>query len=70
MALRDEISPKINRLDELEVWLKKQSNRKEWTDIIFDTQYSSGSVAKLLTKHGFKADWNLVYRFRERHAAK
>ena len=70
MALRDEISPKINRLDELEIWLKKQSNRKEWTDIIFDEQYSSGAVAKLLTKHGFKADWNLVYRFRARHAAK
>ena len=70
MALRDEISPKINRLDELEVWLKKQSNRKEWSDIIFDVQYSSGAVAKLLTKHGFKADWNLVYRFRSRHASK
>jgi hypothetical protein len=24
----------------------------------------------LLTKHGFKADWNLVYRFRVRHGAK
>ncbi len=70
MALRDEISPKINRLDELDAWLKKQSNRKEWADIIFDVQYSSGAVAKLLTKHGFKADWNLVYRFRVRHGVK
>jgi hypothetical protein len=24
----------------------------------------------LLTKHGFKCDWNVVYRFRRKHVSK
>jgi hypothetical protein len=70
MALRDQISPKVNRLAELDAWIKKQANRKEWLDIIHDQAYSSQAVATLLTKHGFKADWNIVYRFRMRNASK
>ena len=70
MALRDEIRIKQNRLADLTVWLDAQSNGEEWYEIIYDQQYSSQAVAGLLTKHGFKADANLIARFRNKHVAK
>ena len=70
MALRDEIRIKQNRLADLTVWLNAQPNGEEWYEIIYDQQYSSQAVAGLLTKHGFKADANLIARFRNKHVAK
>ena len=70
MALRDEIRIKQNRLADLSVWLDAQPNGEEWYEIIYDQQYSSQAVAGLLTKHGFKADANLIARFRNKHVAK
>lgn len=70
MALRDEIAPKQNKLLGLADWLNAQSNRDEWLAILLDEQYSSNAVAKLLTKYGFACDWNVVFRYREKHAAK
>jgi hypothetical protein len=70
MALRDEIRIKQNRLADLTVWLDAQPNGEEWYEIIYDQQYSSQAVAGLLTKHGFKADANLIARFRNKHVAK
>jgi hypothetical protein len=70
MALRDEIRIKQNRLAELTIWLDAQPNGEEWYEIIYDQQYSSQAVAGLLTKHGFKADANLIARFRNKHVAK
>lgn len=70
MALRDEIRIKQNRLADLTVWLDAQANGEEWYEIIYDQQYSSQAVAGLLTKHGFKADANLIARFRNKHVAK
>lgn len=69
MALRDEIRIKQNRLADLTVWLDAQPNGEEWYEIIYDQQYSSQAVAGLLTKHGFKADSNLIARFRTKHVA-
>ena len=69
MALRDEIKIKQNRMADLTVWLDAQPNGEEWYDIIYDQQYSSQAVAGLLTKHGFKADANLIARFRNKHVA-
>jgi hypothetical protein len=69
MALRDEIKTKPNRVAELAVWLDAQPNGEEWYEIIYDQQYSSKAVAGLLTKHGFKADANLIARFRAKHVA-
>jgi len=70
MALRDEIRIKQNRLADLTVWLDAQPNGEEWYEVIYDQQYSSQAVAGLLTKHGFKADANLIARFRNKHVAK
>ena len=70
MALRDEIRIKQNRLADLTVWLDAQPNGEEWYEIIYDQQYSSQAIAGLLTKHGFKADANLIARFRNKHVAK
>ena len=70
MALRDEIRIKQNRLADLTVWLDAQPNGEEWYEIIYDQQYNSQAVAGLLTKHGFKADANLIARFRNKHVAK
>jgi hypothetical protein len=70
MALRDEIRIKQNRLADLTIWLDAQPNGEEWYEIIYDQQYSSQAVAGLLTKHGFKADANLIARFRNKHVAK
>ena len=70
MALRDEIRIKQNRLADLTVWLDAQPNGEEWYEIIYDQQYSSQAVAGLLIKHGFKADANLIARFRNKHVAK
>ena len=70
MALRDEIRIKQNRLADLTIWLDAQPNGEEWYEIIYDQQYSSQAVAALLTKHGFKADANLIARFRNKHVAK
>jgi hypothetical protein len=70
MALRDEIRIKQNRLADLTIWLDAQPNGEEWYDIIYDQQYSCQAVAGLLTKHGFKADANLIARFRNKHVAK
>ena len=69
MALRDEIRIKQNRLADLTIWLDAQPNGEEWYEIIYDQQYSSQAVAGLLTKHGFKADANLIARFRNKHVA-
>ena len=69
MALRDEIKTKQNRLADLTVWLDAQLNGEEWYEIIYDQQYSSAAVATLLNKHGFKADANLIARFRAKHVA-
>jgi hypothetical protein len=69
MALRDEIRIKQNRLADLTVWLDAQPNGEEWYELIYDQQYSSQAVAGLLTKHGFKADANLIARFRNKHVA-
>jgi hypothetical protein len=69
MALRDEIRIKQNRLADLTVWLDAQPNGEEWYELIYDQQYSSAAVAGLLTKHGFKADANLIARFRNKHVA-
>jgi hypothetical protein len=69
MALRDEIRIKQNRLADLTVWLDAQPNGEEWYEVIYDQQYSSAAVAGLLTKHGFKADANLIARFRNKHVA-
>jgi hypothetical protein len=69
MALRDEIRIKQNRLADLTVWLDAQPNGEEWYEVIYDQQYSSQAVAGLLTKHGFKADANLIARFRNKHVA-
>ena len=70
MALRDEIRIKQNRLADLTIWLDAQPNGEEWYEIIYDQQYSSQAIAGLLTKHGFKADANLIARFRNKHVAK
>lgn len=70
MALRDEINPKVNKINELDQWLKKQPNRKEWLSIMSDESYSSQAICTLLKKHGFECDWNVVYRYRIKHAAK
>lgn len=70
MALRDEIRIKQNRLADLTIWLDAQPNGEEWYEIIYDQQYSSQAVAGLLTKHGFKADANLIARFRNKHVVK
>jgi len=70
MALRDEIRIKQNRLADLTIWLDAQPNGEEWYEVIYDQQYSSQAVAGLLTKHGFKADANLIARFRNKHVAK
>ena len=69
MALRDEIKVKPNRVADLAVWLDAQANGEEWYELIYDQQYSSAAVATLLTKHGFKADANLIARFRNKHVA-
>jgi hypothetical protein len=69
MALRDEIRIKQNRLADLTIWLDAQPNGEEWYEVIYDQQYSSAAVAGLLTKHGFKADANLIARFRNKHVA-
>jgi hypothetical protein len=69
MALRDEIKIKQNRLADLTIWLDAQPNGEEWYEVIYDQQYSSQAVAGLLTKHGFKADANLIARFRNKHVA-
>jgi hypothetical protein len=69
MALRDEIRIKQNRLADLTIWLDAQPNGEEWYEVIYDQQYSSQAVAGLLTKHGFKADANLIARFRNKHVA-
>ena len=70
MALRDEIAAKPNKIGGLGDWLEVQPNKDEWLDVILDeTSFSNNAVAKLLTKHGFKCDWNVVYRFRRRHDA-
>jgi hypothetical protein len=69
MALRDEIRIKQNRLADLTIWLDAQPNGEEWYELIYDQQYSSQAVAGLLTKHGFKADANLIARFRNKHVA-
>ena len=68
MALRDEIRAKVNKLADLEAFVEAQDNRQEWLDVILDEGFSNYAVAELLTKHGCKVDWNVVYRFRERHA--
>lgn len=70
MALRDEINPKGNKLAELEEWISKRPNKKEWLDVVLDEAFSNQAVAALLAKHGFKTDWNVVYRFRMRRASK
>ena len=70
MALRDEISPKRNKIADLDIWLSKRSNKKEWLDVIHDEAFSCQAVAALLSKHGFKTDWNVIYRFRIRNASK
>jgi hypothetical protein len=70
MALRDEIEPRQNRLHDLGVWIDAQSNGEEWYDLIYNLDYSNHSIAKLLSKHGFKCDWNVVYRFRRKHVSK
>ena len=69
MALRDEIKIKQNRIADLAVWLDSQPNGEEWYEIIYDQQYSSAAVATLLNKHNFKADANLIARFRAKHVA-
>jgi hypothetical protein len=69
MALRDQIKIKQNRLHDLSVWIDAQANGEEWYDIVYDQQYSSNAVATLLCKHGFKADPNLIARFRAKHVA-
>ena len=69
MALRDEIRIKQNRLADLTIWLDAQPNGEDWYEVIYDQQYSSQAVAGLLTKHGFKADANLIARFRNKHVA-
>ena len=68
MALRDEIKAKINKLEELDKFLAKQKNSAEWLNLILDQSYSGSAVADLLIKHEFKADANLIYRYRKRHA--
>ena len=68
MGLRDEIKPKLNKLAGLREFVEAQTNADEWHQVIMDTDYSTYSVAALLTKHGFPCDWNVVYRYRERHA--
>jgi hypothetical protein len=70
MALRDEITQKQNKIGDLVTWVNKQKNRKEWLDIILDESFSNQAVAALLSKHGFKTDWNVVYRYRMRHGSK
>jgi hypothetical protein len=69
MALRDEIKIKQNKLHDISVWIDAQANGQEWYDIIYDMQYSSAAVASLFCKHGFKADPNLIARFRAKHVA-
>jgi hypothetical protein len=69
MALRDEIQPKLNKVAGLEKWLDDQPNGEEWYQIIYDLQYSHLAVAKLLTKHGFACDHNVIARFRQKHVA-
>jgi hypothetical protein len=70
MALRDEIDAKNNKLADLAKWLAKQDNEPEWWDVLRDIEsFSNHSIAKLLTKHGFSCDWNVVYRFRQKHVA-
>jgi hypothetical protein len=56
-------------LADLTIWLDAQPNGEEWYEVIYDQQYSSAAVAGLLTKHGFKADANLIARFRNKHVA-
>ena len=68
MPLRDEINRKINKLDELAKFIAKQKNSQEWLDVILDEAYSGESVSQLLNRHKFKADANLIYRFRKNHA--
>ncbi len=51
-------------------WLAAQPNGEEWYDLIYNLDYSNHSIARLLTKHGFKCDWNVVYRFRRKHVSK
>ena len=70
MGLRDEITKKVNRLEDLEQWLEKQKNKAEWYDIIDDLGYSNHAIAKLLEKHGFQADHNHVYRLRNRRGTR
>jgi hypothetical protein len=68
MALRDEIKRKINKLEELDKFIASQKNGKEWLEVILDESFSGYAVAELLIKHKFKADANLVFRYRKRHA--
>lgn len=67
MALRDEIAPKLNRMQELQDWMDSQPNKDEWYEIFRDISFSNKGIAKLLTKHGFKCDHNHVYRLRVKH---
>jgi hypothetical protein len=69
MALRDQIKIKQNRLHDLSVWIDAQANGEEWYEIVYDQQYSCNAVATLCCKHGFKADPNLIARFRAKHVA-
>ena len=69
MALRDQIKIKQNRLHDLSVWIDAQANGEEWYEIVYDQQYSCNAVATLFCKHGFKADPNLIARFRAKHVA-
>jgi hypothetical protein len=56
-------------LHDLSVWIDAQANGEEWYEIVYDQQYSSNAVATLFCKHGFKADPNLIARFRAKHVA-
>lgn len=67
MALRDEITPKPNKMQLLQQWMDNQPNSDEWWDIFRDMSYSHNGVAKLLTKHGFECNHNHVYRLRIKH---
>ena len=68
MALRDEITPTVSKVQTLHDWIASQKNADEWREIVFDSvNYTGTAVAALLTKYGHKTTANVVYRYRVKY---
>ena len=71
MGLRDELPKSINQIKRLEDWLKTQSNRDEWLEVIHDSAtYTATAITGLLAKYGFTTTNQTVYRYRAKHGTR